>query len=224
MAFFKLPSFLERKYYTGPILPKMVKLYRITQSNSVRSILYQSIILLKQVERLMTPDQKTSVNKLVSELFKNKYQLKNDTYVTQVVGKINQILQFVKNSYDTAGKNNPGQLRSYAVRNIMAKLTRSSNEAETMQDRRYIYATANKIQQNIFKFTDGELKRMNDMVNSEPNDQLSLAIINSINKIIAIASRRQNMYVEPMMLKNQRRLINRNNSRLISNNPIPLNY
>lgn len=212
------------KVYNKPILSRLLQLYRMTQSNSVRSILYQAIVQLKQVERLMTLEQKQKISTMLELLFRNEQQLNNDNYVASIIGKINQILHYVKTTYDQAGKNNPGQLRSYTVRNIMAKLTRSANEAETMADRRYIYSVANGIQKNIFKFTDGELKRMSNMVSSEPNDQLSLSIVNSINNIISIASKRQNMYVEPQLLKNQRRVINSNNAKLINNNPIPLNY
>lgn len=213
----------ENRQLTTP-LEKLTDLYGRSFSNSTRSLLYTVIVSFKKVQHLMSPAQMNQFTAIIDNLYANKIKLNNDIYASNTIGKLNRFLHRVKMTYYSQGENDVGQFRSSAIRKIMMKLNRSSREAENMDDRKSIYLVANKIQKYAFKFTDSELKRMQDLVLSEPSPIIPLSIVNMINRICEVAKKREDIDVEPSVLMKQRARIARRNSSLINNNPLPFNY
>lgn len=205
-------------------LDKLEDLYNRSFSNSTRSLLYTVITSYKRVEHLMSPQQMKQFTAIIDRLYADKIKLNNDIYASNTIGKLNRFLHRVKMTYYSQGQNDIGQFRSSAIRKIMMKLNRSSREADDMEDRKYIYLVGNRIQQNAFKFTDTELKRIQDLIFSEPSNILPLSIVNMVNKICMVAAKREDIDAEPNHLMKQRALISKRHSRLIRNNPLPFNY
>lgn len=201
-------------------------LHNAARSNSTRALIYQATVLAKQVNQVMDKNQIYMVLSRLSPVVKKleSGEPVTDIHITNSVGSAIKLLNAAKFEYDSQGQNSPSQFRSYAIRNITSRINRSSRESESMRDRKYTYSVGNIFQKSINKFTDGELKRINQLINSEPDDILSPATLNRIKLISIDASNRSDIDKEPMFGKWLRKKIFKKHRKQIKNDPLPINY
>lgn len=201
-------------------------LHDAARSNSTRALIYQATVLAKQVNPVMDKNQINMVLSRLSPVAKKleSGELVTDIHITNAVGSAIKLLNAAKFEYDSQGQNSPSKFRSYAIRNITSRINRSSRESESMRDRKYTYTIGNAFQKNINKFTDGELRRINQLIDSEPEDILSPATLNKIKLISMNASKRSEIGKEPMVGKWFRKRIFKKHRKQIKNDPIPINY